>query len=271
MRSRILALALLLLNGGILSGQKTPATITDVDFRLINNQIVINYSIAGAFENEVFEIGLHFETESGRKIIPATVSGDIGKYITAGTVKTIYWNIDNDRLEVSGELKAVVTIVSSQMPVISMPGGAAQVKGEKPLGGPGYAFLSFVVPSLGGYFVEKNKTRPIIFSATEGILLIHLLNLNSKITRYESDLSDATSQSEINDLNEKIAKAEDNYYNSIATFGLIWVTDIIWVAVKGTRNMNQGKTKGTQRNYYGDGFNLKYNGDQFCLGYRITF
>ncbi len=270
MRSKLLILIFFFLSGGILSGQ-TSATITDVDFRLENNQIVVTYSITGALKNEVFVIGLYFEAESGRKIIPVSVSGDIGKNIIAGSVKTIYWNIDNDNLEVSGELKAVVAIVSSQVPFIEPFVEAPKIKGEKPLGGPGYAFFSFVVPSLGGYFVERKKTRPVIFSVTQGTLLIHSINLTNKIDKYEADLDNASSQAEINDLNEKISTAEDNYYKSVATFGLLWVTDIIWVAIKGTRNMNQGKTKGKQRNYYSDGIRLDYNGDRICLGYKITF
>jgi len=271
MRLKILVLTFYFLSGGMMTGQ-TAATITDVDFKLENNLIVINYSITGALNNGIFEIGLYFVTESGQYIVPVSVSGDIGKNIMAGSVKTIYWDIDNDRLEVSGVLKAVVTIISSQAPVIEPFGGVTQVRGEKPLGGPGYAFLSFVVPSLGGYFVERKKTRPIIFSVTEATLAVHLLNLNGKIKQYEADLDNPSiSMTEYNKISEELTAAEDNYYRSMATFSLIWVTDIIWVLIKGSQNMKQGKTKGTQSNYYSDGINLNYSGNQFCIGYRITF
>jgi len=127
------------------------------------------------------------------------------------------------------------------------------------------------VPSLGGYFVEKNKTRAIVFSLTEATLAIHMINLNNKIKNYETDLDSPLSQTERNEINDKLATAEDNYYKSMVTFGLFWVADVIWVAIKGTQNMNNHKTKGTQYNYYGEGFNLNYSGNQFCVGYRITF
>jgi hypothetical protein len=267
---KILASALFFLSSGLLPGQ-TAATITDVDYNLVNNSIVINYSIAGAYNNEVYEIGLRFVTETGQTIIPVSVRGDIGPNITGGFNKTIFWDIDNDRLEISGVLKALVTIVSSHV-IISEPYiGTPLIRGEKPLGGPGYAFLSFVVPSLGGYFVEKNKTRTIITSITEATLAIHLLNLNGKIKQYETDLDNTSiTPIERNEINDNLATAEDNYSKSMATFALIWVVDIVWVAIKGTQNVTQGKTKKGQ-NFNGNGLNLNYNGNQLCVGYKITF
>jgi len=269
MRLKIVAFTLFVISSGSLTGQ-TSAQITDVDFYLVNNSIVVNYSITGAFVNELYEIDLHFVTETGQTIIPVSVRGDTGPNISGGSNKTIYWDIDNDRLEISGVLKALVTIVSSRVINSEPYTGSPQIRGEKPLGGPGYAFLSFVVPTLGGYFVEKNKARAIITTATELTLGIHLSNLSGKIKQYETDLDNASSQTERNEINDKLTTAEDNYYMSIVTFGLIWVADIIWVAIKGSQNLKQGKTKRGQ-NYYGEGLNLNYNGDQLCVGYKITF
>lgn len=269
MRSKILTAVLFLLCSGMLTGQ-TAATITDVDYNLDNNLIVINYSITGAINNEVFEIGLRFVNETGQTIIPVSVRGDIGQNIPGGFNKIIYWDIDNDRLEISVVLKALVTIVSSQVIVSEPYIGSSQFTGEKPLGGPGNAFLSLVVPSLGGYFVEKNKTRVIITSITEATLGIHLINLSGKIKQYETDLDNAKTIAEIYDINDKLATAEDNYSMSLATFTLIWLADVVYVAIKGTQNVKQGKTKRGQ-NYYGDGLNLNFNGNQLCVGYRMTF
>lgn len=269
MKFKILAFTLLIFSSGSLTGQ-TSATITNVDFNLVNNSIVVNYTITSSIVNEFFEIGLHFVTESGQTIIPVSVRGDIGANISGGINKTIYWDIDNDHIEISGVLKALVSIVSSSVINSEPYTGSPQITGEKPLGGPGYAFLSLVVPSLGGYFVEKNKTRVIITSITEATLGIHLLNLNNKINQYEIDLYNASSQTERNEISDKLTTAEDNYSRSLATFSLIWIADIVWVLIKGTQNVNQGKTKRGQK-YYGDGLNLNYNGAQYCIGYQFYF
>lgn len=270
MRIILLFFALSFFPAGVISCQ-TPATITDVDFSLENNLIKVNYSITGALNNELFTISLSFSDESGGTIIPVSVSGDIGANIAPGFNKTILWDVDKDNIEITGVIKAVVKIVPGIV-ISPQPYPVNQmISGEKPLGGPGYAFLSFVVPSLGGYFVEKNKTRAIVFSLTEATLAIHMINLNNKIKNYETDLDSPLSQTERNEINDKLATAEDNYYKSMVTFGLFWVADVIWVAIKGTQNMNNHKTKGTQYNYYGDGFNLNYSGNQVCVGYRITF
>lgn len=270
MKLNIIIVALSLFFSGILSGQ-TSATITDVDFRIENNLIVVNYSIIGAQNNELFEIGLKFIPESGQALIPISVSGDIGQNINGGFNKTIFWDIDKDNLEISGVVRASVSIISSHIFVSEPYIDTRQSVMEKPLGGPGYAFLSFFVPTLGGYFVEKNKTRPIIFSVTEATIAGYLISLNNKKKQYETDLDNALTQTARNEIRDNISTVEDRYYNSMATFGMIWAVDVIWVAVKGARNMKQGKTKATQKNLYGDGFNLNYNGNQFCLGYHITF
>jgi hypothetical protein len=251
---------------------QTSATITDVDFRLENNIIVINYSIKGAFQNEVFEIGVHFVTESGQKIIPVSVKGDIGKNILAGSLKTIYWDIDNDRIEISGELKAVVTIVSSQIPFTEPYGGTAQVRGEKPLAGPGAMGLSILVPSLGGYFVEKKKTNAIITSITLFTFAVSAASLDSRITQYEADWDNASSQTERNEIDKKIETAEQNYALALTGFTIVWVVDICRVAIKGAQNQKNGLTKKKPAQYnYNGGFNLNYTGRQLCVGYRTAF
>jgi hypothetical protein len=272
MRHIVFALVLLLLTSGKSYGQKTLATITDVDFRLENNLIVINYSITGAFLNEVFEIGVHFLTQSGQKIIPVSIRGDIGKNILAGSLKTIYWDIDNDRIEISGEIKAVVTIVSSQIPYTDPFGGTAQVRGEKPLAGPGAMGLSILVPSLGGYFVEKKKTNAIITSITIFTFAVSAASLNSRITQYETDWDNATSQTERNEIDTKIETAEQNYALALTGLTLVWIIDICRVALKGAQNQRNGLTKKKPAQYnYSEGFNLNYTGKQLCVGYRITF
>jgi hypothetical protein len=215
---------------------------------------------------------LHFVTGSGQKIIPVSVSGDIGKNIKAGSLKTIYWNIDNDRLEISGEIKAVVTIVSSQIPVIDPFGGTVQVRGEKPLAGPGAMGLSILVPSLGGYFVEKKKTNAVITSITLFTFAVSAASLNSRITQYEADWDDATSQTERNEIDQKIETAEQNYALALTGFTVVWVVDICRVAIKGAQNQKNGLTKKKPAQYnYSDGFNLNYTGNHLCVGYRMTF
>ncbi len=272
MRIVILSLILFFLTCRISNGQKTLATITDVDFRLENNLIVINYSITGAFFNEVFEIGVHFVSESGQKIIPVSVRGDFGKNITAGSLKTIYWDIDNDRIEISGELKAVVTIVSSQIPVTDPFPGTAQVRGEKPLAGPGAMGLSILVPSLGGYYVEKKKTNAIITSVTLLTFLVSAASINDRINQFEDDWDDATTQTERNEIDQKIETAEQNYALALTGFTVVWVFDICRVAIKGAQNQKNGLTKSKANRYkYSEGFNLNYTGNHLCVGYRITF
>ena len=96
---------------------------------------------------------MKFLSETNQEIIPKTTTGDIGANIKGEGTKTITWNIDADKLEVSGVLRASVSIIKSE----KVTEVRTEITDKKPVvtkirGGPMNALLSVPVPGLGGYF-----------------------------------------------------------------------------------------------------------------------
>jgi hypothetical protein len=119
--------------------------IKEVDYRLENNLIIVQYNLISPSPAEKYTIGLRFISNTGQVVEPRSLSGDVGKNIEPGIGKVITWNFRDDRFEFSGMLKAVVTLTYE----------------KKPAGGPSYVILSVIVPGLGGYFVEEDRIRPV--------------------------------------------------------------------------------------------------------------
>ena len=56
--------------------------ITDVDFRIENEKVVVTYSILNYLPGQLFNIRLTFQTPESRIIIPVSVSGDVTGNVT---------------------------------------------------------------------------------------------------------------------------------------------------------------------------------------------
>jgi hypothetical protein len=229
------------------------AKITDVDFLVENGNIVVKYCIRENQPGEVFFIRLTFVTGDNKTIVPATLYGDAGPDISAGTNKLIVWDIGKDQLEIKGTIKAVVTIVSSSFNPTQKSSDYRSDPKEKKLGGPGYAGLSMILPGTGGYFVEKNKTRAVIFN------ILGAVTLTSVIVQSIELSNDPTND-----------QTERNRNQAAITYASIWVTDVIWVTYKGFRNQKENRSKG-YTGYNGSGFTLNYANNKLMAGYRFNF
>ncbi|MFN8208815.1 MAG: hypothetical protein U0T82_15615 [Bacteroidales bacterium] len=204
---------------------QTKATIENVDFQLENNMITVNYDIKGSSHLEVFRIDLKFVTNTNEVIVPVNIKGDVGAPVLGGNNKKIYWDVVADQIEISGTLRAIVTIMNS----------------EFFYGGPSNALLSTLVPGLGGYFVGKNKIRPVITTVSAAGLISYGIYQKRLSNSYYRDYKTGTDPSDISSDYEKANKAQHNYYISTRVGAAIWITDIAWVAYKGFQNKKKAQ------------------------------
>jgi hypothetical protein len=227
------------------------AKITDVDFLVEGGNIVVKYCIREYQPEEIFFIRLTFVTGDNKTIEPKTLAGDVGPGIKGGD-KLIVWDIGSDRLEITGSLKAVVTIVSSSFIKTEQPADFPSKPREKQLGGPGYAFLSLILPGTGGYFVEKSKARAIIFNILGAIVLTSVITQSIEYSK-----------------NPDNDQALTNRNQAAITYMAIMVSDVIWVTYKGFKNQ-KARTQGYGA-YNRSGFTLNYTGNSLMAGYRFNF
>jgi hypothetical protein len=227
--------------------------ISDVSFRLDNNRIVIVYNLEKGPTKEEFNIGLKFVTDNNMVIIPESVSGDVGNNIKAGKGKTIYWNFDKDNLEFEGNLKAVVTAT----PIILHSGG------------PGYALLSVAVPGLGDHFVDDNRVLPMVTTiGTLGLMTFGIIE-KTQANKYYADYKQGASEEEILSLYDKANSAHHLYYLSTRIAAAAWIADIVWVYIKGKRNLSKSGPGNISSS--GRGFTLNCIDSGIQFGYRLSF
>ena len=232
---------------------QSKAKITDVDFHLEDRYLIVNYTIVGSLPKEHMKIELRFITENNELIIPGTVTGDTGIKLFGDGIKTIQWDIVADQVLLSGNLKASVTITSSKILY----------------GGPSNALLSVVIPGLGGYFVEKNKTRSIVTTISTLGLLGYGISQKHLADKYYAEYNASIIPSEIESLYTKANNAHHKYYISTGIAAGLWAFDIIWVTVKGFHNRNEAKS------YYSafknDGLRLNWDNNGLQLRYSVSF
>jgi hypothetical protein len=232
---------------------QTKAKITDVDFHLEERYIVVNYNLVGTLPKEQMTIELRFITENNESIIPKTVTGDVGTKSFGDGMKTILWDIVADQISLSGNLKASVAITSSKILY----------------GGPSNALLSVIIPGLGGYFVDKNKTRSVLTTISTVGLMVYGISQKTQANKYYKEYNASIIPSDIQSLYTKANDAHHKYYTATRIAAGIWALDIIWVTFKGFRNRKESKS--AYNAFTGDGLRLNYVNNGLQLGYSVSF
>lgn len=232
---------------------QTKAKISDVDFHLEDKYIVVNYNLTGAGNKKQLTINLSFVTDKNETINPRLITGDIGTKIYTDGPKTVLWDIYGDQVEVSGSMKAVLTITSS----------------NNPPGGPSNAFLSLIIPGLGGYFVDKNKLRSVLTTVSATGLMGYGIYEKVQAQKFYQDYNDSQNSSEIVSLYNTANSHNHKFYTAATIAAGIWTIDIIYVIIKGAKNKNS--VKPGYNSFRDKGLIINYAGSGLQIGYHVTF
>ncbi|MEI6884313.1 MAG: hypothetical protein WCO02_07490 [Bacteroidota bacterium] len=248
---------------------------TDINYQVDTNKVVTRILNPIVSENKGFEDSLRFAIEK-IQFQPAYKDGytvnakcniniDYSKYKRVFSLKYSKGNLvlkegDNDSFE------KTKSFISSEMMIKGYPDGSYKVEYSmvsfdqklqeslkvieyKGFGGAGFALLSVLIPGLGDHFVNGGhgtflgkKVSPWV--TTVGTLAIVGTGVYLKYSSNKNygKYHDATQQSDM-----------DHYYNLannqnkaawliIGAGGIIWLTDIIWVAAKGAKNTKETKS-----------------------------
>jgi uncharacterized protein (TIGR02145 family) len=90
-------------------------TIENADFHAEGKTIVVTYDLIGCASDEKYAVSLAFVGETGEKVIPKTLSGDLSN-ITCGS-KKIVWDILKDRNSFEGKYQVQVSV----LPATNLP------------------------------------------------------------------------------------------------------------------------------------------------------
>jgi len=80
---------------------------------LINDSLIIEYTITGQSSNDEFKVWLEISDTTGTIFSPKNISGDIGDNISGGSPKKIIWNLSADSVFINMNLSVEVFITKS--------------------------------------------------------------------------------------------------------------------------------------------------------------
>lgn len=134
------------------------------------------------------------------------------------------------------------------------------------LGGPSNAYLSVLIPGLGGYFVDQNKTRAAFTTIAAGGLMVFGILQKSEANRLYDDYKSSTDRDELSYLYDRANSANHRYYIATRVSAAIWIADIIYVAIKGARNQRTQMAEARR-----DGFKFHLADRRVLVGYDVAF
>ena len=227
-RSPFITILLISLGFGLFSvngfGQ-TEAKISNIDFNLIGENIVITYDIVNYAPGEKFDIAIEIITESGKKLDARSLTGDVGMNITGGNGKTVTWDFKNDNIQITEAIYIEVNAESRL--VIEKP----KPPGKKSMGG---AFVkSLMFPGWGNTSISGGPYWLFGFAGYGCVAGSVFYNMQS----YQS-LEDYKGSLNMDDRDQLYSDAESqNQLSTILMVGAaaIWVTDITILLVKGNK------------------------------------
>lgn len=92
-------------------GQQAPSEATNI--RITTDEktkkLVIQYDLPSVQPND--SLYVEIETASGRRFRPISVNGNVGKGVSPGRNKTIYWDIVRDNVQLEEEVEVIIRLV----------------------------------------------------------------------------------------------------------------------------------------------------------------
>jgi len=211
---------------------QSKARIENVDFFPYGSTLVITYDIVKFKSNETFKIWVNVYTESGDKIIPNALTGDVGSNIIGGQYKRITWDMAADQAFLDEDL-AVVVLAESELFKTEKQKTVKEKQTVKKDGISvgGALGLSLVLPGLGRRVINGKGAAWLLGVVGYGCIGgAYYLN-NNAYNAYE-DYKLATTTNERDDLYKK-AKNYDLYSKVlIGSAATIWIVDLIVTGVK---------------------------------------
>jgi hypothetical protein len=203
------------------------AEIKNVDFNLVNDQLVITYDLINNIASEKFIINVNIFTEAGKKVDAKTFTGAVGENISGGYKKKIIWDISKDIAYLNDKIFIEVEAVHQNPRIINPTSKAKAI------------LLSTIYPGWG-----SSKTTLKGYHAMKGIVgygciagYFYYSNLTDQsYKKYKS----STRSRERDDLYDKALSEDKTSKILLCSAGAIWLWDYITILAAQNRSQQKG-------------------------------
>lgn len=195
------------------------AIITNVRAEVDSQRVKIQYDVVGISPAD--SVYVQVESRGGGILPVRTVTGDVGRAVSPGADKTIYWDYGLDDISIADDIRATVVVKQA----------SRQRAGS---GGATYALLSALAPGVGTIFVQPNRkigVRPLITVAYTGLLVYGLVQRGQskkRYTRYENGFD----QVDYDEANQQ----HHQYLVAMRTAAVVWAADVVYTYLRGRKN-----------------------------------
>ena len=206
---------------------QSKALVKNVNFELVNNELIITYDITKHKPAEMFKVWMKVYTAQENELKSESASGAIGENVAGGDHKKIIWNPKNDNVFLDNDIYIQILATST-----SGGGGGSDVSTGK------WLAISALYPGAGNAKVSSNKVWLAAGALGYGCMVGSVL-MNGK-----------ASKSYDNYLLSQDASTRNNFYNDadsqkqlstilFVSGAVIWAADLIIFSV------SKGKSGGS--------------------------
>lgn len=221
-----LSLTLLLIIFPVLLFSQNDPKIGPPEVSFFSDTLKVVYDIGNCKAGSVYDIDLKIFYSDGTELRASSLSGDIGKSISCGNSKTIYWDMAKDNIQLNDDIE--IEIIAKQI-FTDEPVRGTPEKTNSSLTRGKIIASSLLLPGL-GQKKAKGKSGPLVLGVVGygSLAAIVYFALEGKKS-YDLYL-DETEQSYRDD---HFTKSEDSYemmkVSAIAAAG-VWTANMIWAA-----------------------------------------
>ncbi len=239
---------------GILLAQAPVIPKPQLVFR--NDSLIITYHINNCKANQQFRVWLDVSTVEGKKLIPRTLSGDVGEHVLCGATKKIYWNMGADSIFMDDVIYVKVMAETTEMQVTAAKGGNGK-----------YFLASLLFPGS-GLNLKKGNNKPYWLMGVVGYGgVASTLYFNQMAKTAHNNYVQETDQTQKDDYLQNYNDNKKYMKISAISTGTVWLANLIWTLAApnsepgkvslGNKNLQLGTTVMTDA--FIPGLTLKYS------------
>jgi len=249
---------------------QTKALVTNVDFYVEGDNLIITYDIEKSKTSESFVVSVSVTTKSGNKINAYSLTGDVGKGVAGGNYKRITWDLVKDNVYLDDEIQVEVLLQSEKDAKAGVVETETKPKTTSPqtaksVSVGGAMFKSLIFPGWGNRYVKDGGAYWLMGVLAYGAVGGAVYFNNQAYNAYEDYkvTEDATERDQF------YKDAEDFQGNQKAlmfTAAAIWTVDLIWTGIQAGNANKKAKNSKMSMGYY---YNPVVKKPMISLSYRF--
>lgn len=221
---------------------QTTVKLSKPRLELSDSVINIYYDILNSDQAIKFRVWIEVTDSTENKIIPKSISGDIGEDVTGGSNKKISWSFVADSIYLDHGL--YIQVYSELIPTEINKVAVTQeaFKPEKEIRRGGVIFQSLLFPGWGLSRINRGQPHWIKGIAGYGLIASSVLNNKKAVLNYNNYLDSDNSSDSDNYFNSSLKKDTFSKVFAYSAIG-IWVIDAIWT-ISGSSKLTNNKYTG---------------------------